>query len=249
MSDVYEITNWADTFEKSQSKRAKKHHWVAMPVKHDGAGFRRITIQDDATDLFAAWCLIVQVGAKCATRGVLSNEDGVGLDSEDLAIKTGFPIAIFDRALEFFSNPKIGWLTRSKTQNTPSETKDSERAPSKTQKTPSESQNTPTKKAHSTIQYNTDTTTQTEGCGRHPEFRYIIACSKLDEISIESYLRIKQSFPKVRHEEVVKMATLKADDPKCEIKNQYRWLVSQFQYAEEVPAKFDCSDLIVEICD
>jgi hypothetical protein len=116
-----------------------------MPIKHDGAGFRRITIQPNASELFAAWCLIVQVGAKCKIRGVLADTDGVALDAEDLAIKTGFPVSIFESAFEFFSSGKLNWL---KNDQTPSEIKD----------TPSEVRKTPTKKTHSTVQDKTDKT-------------------------------------------------------------------------------------------
>jgi len=83
----------------------------------------------------------------------------------------------------------------------------------------------------------------------HPEYRHISSCEELNKISIESYLHIKQSFPKVRHEEVVKMAVLKAKDPDKEIKSQFQWLVSQFRYADEIPESLDCSHLIAEICE
>jgi len=153
MSDciLYKIAGWEDHYEKSQSKRAKNHHWVAMPIKHDGGGFRRITIQPNATDLFAAWCLIVQVGAKCKIRGVLADSDGVPLDAEDLAIKTGFPVSVFEAAFEFFSSPKINWLLCSDIANTPI----------KTETAPSESDFSASEKQHMTVH---DKTEQTIPC-------------------------------------------------------------------------------------
>ena len=47
-------------------------------------------------------------------RGVLADSDGP-LDAEDLVIILGvddFQINLFSRALEFFSDPKIGWLEK-----------------------------------------------------------------------------------------------------------------------------------------
>ena len=109
MCRAYAIADWDEVFEKSQMKRAKTHHWVAMPIKHDGAGFRRICIQPNATDLFSAWVLIVQVAAKCKVRGILL-DGGKALEADDLAIKTGFPSSIFESAFEFFTSEKMGWL-------------------------------------------------------------------------------------------------------------------------------------------
>jgi len=223
MDKPYYITEWDDVYEKSQSKRAKTHHWVAMPCKHDGAGYRRITIQPNASDLFAAWCLIVQVGAKCKTRGLLADEDGVALDAEDLAIKTGFPVSIFESAFEFFSSGKLNWL---KTDFTPSKPIN---APTKTKKAP-------TKKAHSTVQDNTDNTTPTKVVdlsSKHPEYSQLQECEPLSKITIERYIALKHSFPKVRASQAVFLACLKATDPETDIKSADGFLRSQFQYAPD----------------
>lgn len=162
MCSFYRINAWEDVYEKSQFKRAKTHHWVAMPIKHDGAGYRRITIQKDPCELFAAWCLIVQVAAKCPTRGLLVDSEQNAIDSESMAIKTGFPVEIFDRAFDFFSSEKMKWLVLHSEQNAkhsecaPSELKN---APSETVKngfTPSETQNTRSENTHSTVQDRTE---------------------------------------------------------------------------------------------
>lgn len=152
---VYRIKDWDLHFEKSQTRKAKTHHWVAMPIKHDGVGYRRITIQPNAAELFCAWCLIVQVAAKCPVRGVLADEDGRGFDSEDLAIKTGFPVSIFDTALDFFTQKKVSWLTTSKTDSATSKNETSGSATSETKKTTSKTQNTTSGETHSTVQYST----------------------------------------------------------------------------------------------
>ncbi len=248
MTDAYRINEWEKTFEKSQSKRAKTHHWVAMPIKHDGGGFRRISIQPNATDLFAAWCLIVQVAAKCPERGVLTDDTGRPFDSEDLAIKTGFKTEIFDAAFEFFSNQKIGWLTRSEVKNTPSKNQDSERAPSEGVPAPSITEKSASEKPHSTVQYKTNNTQQQQDGGggllsKNPEYQKIIDCKPLAKITIERYAEIKHAFPKVNADQVVSTACLKAGNPEEKIKSADGFIRTQFQYApdadpREIPYAF-----------
>lgn len=107
---TYQIRNWVDSFEISQSKKVyKRLMWVAMPNKHDGKGFRRISLHADAVEIFCAWVLIVQVASKMKTRGLLVDDDGP-LDADDLAVKTGFPSEIFEKAFAVLTEPKIGWL-------------------------------------------------------------------------------------------------------------------------------------------
>ena len=106
---LYSIRDWERHFENAQSRKVDSLHWVRMPTKHDGKSFRRIMLRDDAGDIFSAWVLIVQVAAKCPTRGVLADHDGP-LDETDLAIKTGFRASIFAKALNVLANKDIGWL-------------------------------------------------------------------------------------------------------------------------------------------
>lgn len=110
MADTYAIRDWDSHFEKAQCRKVSEAKWVPMPVRHDGKSYRRLMLMDDGPAIFGAWVLIVQVAAKCPTRGVLADEDGP-LTAEDLAIKTGAPMALFDKALGVLSSTKIGWMT------------------------------------------------------------------------------------------------------------------------------------------
>lgn len=239
MIQPYCIKNWEDVFEKSQTRKAKTHHWVAMPIKHDGAGFRRISIQPNSCELFCAWCLIVQVAAKCHVRGVLADDDGKAFDAEDLAVKTGFPPRIFDDAFEFFSSEKIGWLTTSETQNTTSETEEKEHATSETQSATSETQNTTSGETHSTVQYNTrQTHTEEVVVDKFPEYRLIKDCNPLSSITPERYVEIRRSFPDLKDaSKVVSLACLKATSPEAKIKSADWWLIDQFKRAETAEKK------------
>lgn len=109
MPPLYFIKGWDKHFEISQSRKASRHYYVIIPNKQDGKGYRRIARQPDATDIFTAWVLILQVASKCPRRGVLMDEDGV-ITTEDLADKTLYPERIFERALTYLSSNKIGWI-------------------------------------------------------------------------------------------------------------------------------------------
>lgn len=108
---LYSIRDWNAHFEKAQSRKIDGPlTWVAVPTKHDGLGYQRVMRSDPS--LYAAWVLILQVAAKCPTRGVLADENGP-LDAEDLSLKTGAPTELFDKALKLLSSDKVGWISRS----------------------------------------------------------------------------------------------------------------------------------------
>jgi hypothetical protein len=109
MSVVYSIRDWNTNFEVSQNRKVIKWSWVATPLKHDGKSFRRLMAMPDGATVYGAWMLIVQVAAKCPIRGILRDGDGP-LTPEDLAIKTGCPISVFENALKVLTSQHIGWM-------------------------------------------------------------------------------------------------------------------------------------------
>jgi len=111
MPVAYQIKDWDELFEIAQSRRYKRLTWVALPNKHDGAGYRRIARHQKCCEIFTAWILILQVASKQEKRGLLVNGDGT-ITAEDLADKTGYPEKIFVLAFEVLSDPKIGWLEK-----------------------------------------------------------------------------------------------------------------------------------------
>jgi len=64
----------------------------------------------DASKIFSAWVLILQVASKCETRGVLARENGKPHTAESLAVKTRGNVEWFRIALDFLSSDEIGWL-------------------------------------------------------------------------------------------------------------------------------------------
>lgn len=107
---TYRIRGWDEHYETYESRRLKRAlPWVAMSTKHDGKSFRRVMRLDPSGALYGAWCLIVQVAAKCPKRGTLADADGP-LSALDIADKTDLSVETAGRALAAFSSEKIHWL-------------------------------------------------------------------------------------------------------------------------------------------
>lgn len=106
---VYVVRDWNLHFEVWQTRRAVDLKWLAVPNKHDGKGYGRVSSSPRAVEVFCAWNLILQVASKMPVRGVLSDEDGP-LAADDLAAMTRFPADIFEAAFAVLTDPKIGWL-------------------------------------------------------------------------------------------------------------------------------------------
>lgn len=109
---LYSIRDWATHYELRDTKRMNGAlKWIPVSTKTDGYGFGLIRQQKDAAQLLGTWYLILGIAAKQqrADRGKLTR-DGIPLTAEDMALMTGFPVTVFNRALEFFSNPKQGWI-------------------------------------------------------------------------------------------------------------------------------------------
>lgn len=105
----YRIRRWNEIYECSQSRRVRTVSWIAKPIKHDGKGYRRVAKQDNRVELWCAWCLIQDIAGRMPVRGLLADYDGP-LSAEDMADSTGYPVHIFENALQFFVRPEIAWL-------------------------------------------------------------------------------------------------------------------------------------------
>jgi hypothetical protein len=111
---LYSIRDWEKHFEIRDTKRVDGPlKWIAIPTKTDGLGFSLVRLQKNASELLAAWYLMLGVAAKQdrANRGKLAR-DGVPLTADDLELMTGFPARIFTNAFAFLSQDKPGWLVK-----------------------------------------------------------------------------------------------------------------------------------------
>lgn len=106
---TYRVKDWAIHFENAESRKYKSLRWVPIPNKHDGGSYRQLVAHPKSVQVFCAWILIIEVASKTPTRGVLTNGSRP-LTASDLHLKTGFPKAIFEIALEVLVSEEIGWL-------------------------------------------------------------------------------------------------------------------------------------------
>ncbi|HEY4722558.1 MAG TPA: hypothetical protein VII92_11965, partial [Anaerolineae bacterium] len=85
--------------------------WVAVPTKQDGKGRRRLLRSADGPALFGAWNALLQIAARCPTRGTLADQDGP-LDAIDLEDKTDIPAELFNRLFQLLTadSQRICWL-------------------------------------------------------------------------------------------------------------------------------------------
>jgi hypothetical protein len=108
---LYRIADWHRHFETYETKKLDSLKWVAVPNKHDGLGFRSICAERDSIALYGAWVLILQLASKSPKdrRGMLIRGENP-ITARGMSMMTGFPEKVFERALEFFSKPIIGWI-------------------------------------------------------------------------------------------------------------------------------------------
>jgi hypothetical protein len=118
---AYKIKDWNKHFENSRSRRVETLHWIPVPNKHDGEGFRSIMQRPDGIVIYGCWHLILQVASKCHPRGTLVRADGSAMDAQAIALKTGAKESDIKKALEILSKSPISWVEchPSDTQVTP----------------------------------------------------------------------------------------------------------------------------------
>ena len=111
MPDAYQIKDWSKIFEDANSrKRRGPMNRVLVATKHDGKGMKRLMLREDAARVYGAWMILVQLAAKCPTRGVLADDDGP-LSLQDIHLKTGLSEADIQHALSILSAGPFHWLT------------------------------------------------------------------------------------------------------------------------------------------
>lgn len=108
---IYRIKDWDRLFEKAQTRKCTAMNWVAVPNRHDGAGYASVAGHSRSCELFTAWILILETASKMPTRGLLF-KDGRAITPRDLAKRTRFPEDIFHLAFTVLVEPEIGWLER-----------------------------------------------------------------------------------------------------------------------------------------
>lgn len=133
VADLYRIRDWSSRYETNETRKLKSLSWVRLNNKMDGLAFRLLSKRQDATDIFCAWILMLELASKATPRGDLSHND-IPLSPGEMGEITGFPGEIFSKALIFLCDPKIGWIDEIKpSPGTPGENPG---APGKSPETP-----------------------------------------------------------------------------------------------------------------
>lgn len=115
MDQVYVIRRWDEGgFVKSGQNSRGSIPWVALPTKHDGKGFLRLSIVDPDGSVYGIWALTAAVAAKLTKNqnippGVLADEDGP-LSVEDIALKIRRTVASVRNAFNVLCSDDIRWL-------------------------------------------------------------------------------------------------------------------------------------------
>lgn len=107
---AYRIKDWDKHYEVSQSRKIKHMTWVAMPNSLTGNGFRVIRLHKRATDLLAAWVLLLRLASMMGQRGLFVSDGGRALVAADIADETKYPEELFEFALPELCRKDIGWL-------------------------------------------------------------------------------------------------------------------------------------------
>jgi len=109
------ITDWDEHYENNRTREMKRMSWVPMPVKHDGDGYTELLDHPNGAAHFGAWCALVQVAARCGTRGTLLRDSRTtpqeGAESHNpasLARMTRIPEAVWVEVLPRLVS--IGWI-------------------------------------------------------------------------------------------------------------------------------------------
>ncbi len=108
---LYSIKDWGEIYETAETRKLVALRWVKVPNQHDGLTFRQVGTEEGAGDLFAAWILMVQMASKADRRhrGQLIRNNKP-MTAREMALVTGFPEALFVRALEYFTQERVGWM-------------------------------------------------------------------------------------------------------------------------------------------
>lgn len=105
---LYKIRDWHKRYENAQSRRCDNLHWVPVPARHDAERYCEMMAREDASEIFSAWIICLQVGARSEPRGSLVRSDGSPHTPESLSIKTRGSQKWFEKALPYLT--QIGWL-------------------------------------------------------------------------------------------------------------------------------------------
>lgn len=102
------IKNWLELYENAQSRKLKRLSWVPVPNEHDGENYSELMERDDASEIFTAWILMLQIASRSKRRGSLVRDDGTPHTPRSLALKSRGRAEWFEKAIPVLL--KMGWI-------------------------------------------------------------------------------------------------------------------------------------------
>jgi hypothetical protein len=112
MPKAIRVLNWETIFMKSDLRKTQAWHWLAMPIKFDGRGLRRLSRRNDGMQVLGAFLLICEVAATMPEKGLLIDTGGLPVTSDELEVKTGFKGDDFEHAFKILTDDseRICWF-------------------------------------------------------------------------------------------------------------------------------------------
>lgn len=113
--NVYQVKDWDANFENNKSRERDECSFVCVPNKQHGLGFARVVGEKDGSAIYGIWHMILGACSRqCRPRqGWLTHDGhqtGTPWTPEELSIMFRRPVAEIERALNFLSSEKVGWL-------------------------------------------------------------------------------------------------------------------------------------------
>ena len=118
---TYQVKDWDRNFENDRSRSRRNCSFVCVPNKQHGMGFNRIVSEPDGAAIYGIWQMIIGACSQQIIRNGWLTDDGEQTGSpwgaDDLAVKFHRPESEIQRALDFLSSPKVGWIICHKSNN------------------------------------------------------------------------------------------------------------------------------------
>lgn len=105
---AFEISNYAEVFEVSQSKKYTATKWFPSPNKYDSGGMLETLEEDDGLKFIGIWYLLLQLASTMPKRGLFVSDSGVALTLKRIAITLRIDKKDLENGVNHFI--KIGWL-------------------------------------------------------------------------------------------------------------------------------------------
>lgn len=116
MSKAYHITQWDDLYETSETRKIRALTFYGKPNKLIGEGIGLTLQEPDGLQLLGTWSLLADLASLSSRehRGWLIRNNSA-LTAARMAALVRVDVKHFERALDWFCRPEVGWLEHKET--------------------------------------------------------------------------------------------------------------------------------------